>query len=41
MPRRYGHNEDLDCVDNLVQQRFAQFRWFVADHPDFVPIELR
>ncbi len=37
----YGHNEDMDRVDALVQERFLHYRGFVADHPDFVPDALR
>jgi hypothetical protein len=36
----YGHNEDMDRVDRLVQERFEHWRWHAADHPELVPPEV-
>lgn len=33
----YGHTHELDRLDRDVQERLAQFQWWVADHPDYTP----
>jgi hypothetical protein len=37
----YGHRNEMNRVDRLVQHEMEQFRWYMADHPDYVPEELR
>jgi len=33
----YGHTHEMNRLDNLVQERMEYFRWYVADHPEYVP----
>ncbi|MCA9023187.1 MAG: hypothetical protein KDA74_23725, partial [Planctomycetaceae bacterium] len=33
----YGHDDDMNRTDAVIQRRFQEYKWFVADHPDFVP----
>ena len=33
----YGHTHEMDRLDKDVQERMDHFRWFVADHPEYVP----
>lgn len=33
----FGHTWQMARADGLVQDRFGYFRWYVADHPEFVP----
>lgn len=33
----YGHDEDMNRTDRVIQKRFLEHKWFVADHPNHVP----
>jgi len=33
----YGHDDDMNRTDRVVQRRFQEHKWFVADHPNYVP----
>ena len=33
----YGHTHEMNRLDRDVQERMEQFRWFVADHPEYIP----
>tara|TARA_R110002111_G_scaffold1157_1_gene8182 strand:- start:44074 stop:47067 length:2994 start_codon:yes stop_codon:yes gene_type:complete len=33
----YGHDDDMNRTDGVVQRRFLEHKWFVADHPNHVP----
>ncbi|QDT92193.1 hypothetical protein [Gimesia algae] len=33
----YGHDDDMNRTDRVVQRRFLEHKWFVADHPDHAP----
>lgn len=33
----YGHTHEMDRLDRDVQERMEQFRWYVADHPEYIP----
>jgi hypothetical protein len=33
----YGHGERMNKMTGLVERRFDQYRWFMADHPEHDP----
>ena len=33
----YGHGDKMNRMSNLVERRFDQYRWFMADHPELDP----
>lgn len=33
----YGHTHEMNRLDRDVQERMEHFRWFVADHPEYLP----
>ncbi|HEY2253915.1 MAG TPA: hypothetical protein VGH74_22725 [Planctomycetaceae bacterium] len=35
----YGHTQEMERLDHEVQDGMEQFRWHVADHPEYVPEE--
>lgn len=36
----YGHDDDMNRTDSVIQRRFLEYKWFVADHPNYVPESL-